>query len=145
MTPPTAAFDDGMLRRALGLRRTTCATPQNTSGTSLAFVEENPESAGQPAHLHEICRLLDGRMKVRKNGTAIEAASDIVQTSLGTAPAAKRQGPRRAPVTITVTRGHAPGVFQAAQDEGLLPPQDMARIEALIGDFPLRVVGRPID
>ena len=138
---------EGEENNAFGLRRWIRVTPEDTGGTFSAWVEEIPEGAGPPLHIHhdaqELFCVLDGRVRFRCSDREVElGAGGTVLIPRSARHTFKGMGPGMARALVTLTPGRGVDFFREA--EGLDPATDMDRIRQIAREYDLEFAGPPL-
>jgi mannose-6-phosphate isomerase-like protein (cupin superfamily) len=131
------------------LRRRFHVTPEDTGGTFAAWVEEVPEGAGPPLHIHhdaqEFFCVLEGRVRFRCSGREADVGpGGTVLIPQHAEHTFKGIGPGLSRVLVTLTPGRGIGFFREVERLGLSPERDMDRILAIAREYDLELAGPPI-
>ena len=131
------------------LRRWFHVTPEDTGGTFAAWIEEIPEGAGPPLHIHhdaqEFFAVIEGRLRFRCSGRETEVGpGGTVLIPQHAQHTFKGVGPGTSRVLITLTPGRGIGFFREVEKQGLSPERDMDRILEIARDYDLEFAGPPI-
>jgi mannose-6-phosphate isomerase-like protein (cupin superfamily) len=140
---------EGEVNRAFGLPRRILVTPEQTGGTFSAWIDEVPEGAGPPLHVHhdaqEFFCVLEGRVLFRCSGRNAELGpGGTVLIPQRAEHTYKALGPGTTRMLVTITPGRFIGFFRDVEKEGLSPERDMDRITKVARDYDLEFVGPPL-
>jgi mannose-6-phosphate isomerase-like protein (cupin superfamily) len=140
---------EGRLNQAFGIPRRLRVMPEDTGGTFSAWIEEIPEGAGPPLHVHhdaqELFCVLEGRVLFRCSGRNVELGpGGTVLIPQHAEHTYKGIGPGVSRTLSTVTPGRFVGFFVDVEARGLTPERDMDRILQIARDYELEIVGPPI-
>jgi quercetin dioxygenase-like cupin family protein len=141
--------DEGEENTAFGLRRLIRVTPEDTGGTFSAWIEDIPEGAGPPLHIHhdaqELFCVIDGQVRFRCSDREVELGSGgTILIPRGAAHTFKGAGPGTARALVTLTPGRGVGFFREVDAAGLSPERDMDRILKIARQYDLEFAGPPI-
>ena len=151
--PESAIFREagsGALNTAFDLPRRIVLTPEETGGAFVLFDETIPKDHGPLLHVHhkehEMFEVLSGRILFRAGQDDILAGpGDTVLIPPGLPHTFKGLSDPPAVARIMLTPGRAGDFFKVVQNEGLVPPDDMARIREVAALYNMEFVGPPLE
>jgi len=129
-----------------GVDFTVTVVARTTGGAFSLFEETTPPRVGPPLHVHhnedEFFRVLAGRYRFQVDGTDLDAGpGDTLVVPRGRPHTFLNVGDGPGQLAMGFSPGGGEGFFTRVAAEGLVVPDDMARIGALGAEYGLEFLG----